>query len=66
MNWTQLARVVKEEKKNGNPIAAMIHRLKLETNQVTLLLTENKEDEDEDSLTRPAETVIIENREICL
>lgn len=34
MNWQELARIIKQEKKSGNYIAAMIHKLKLESNEV--------------------------------
>lgn len=33
-DWGQLWAIVKEEKKKGNPIANIIHRLKLEQNMV--------------------------------
>lgn len=39
MDWQDLNDLVKEEKRRGNPIALIIDTLKLETNQVTLLLT---------------------------
>jgi hypothetical protein len=34
LDWNQLWKLVKEEKKRGDPIASMIHRLKLDTNEV--------------------------------
>ena len=34
MDWNQLGAILKDEKKKGNPIAGIIHRLKLESNQV--------------------------------
>ncbi|KAG1435862.1 hypothetical protein G6F56_013801 [Rhizopus delemar] len=39
MDWQDLGDLVKEEKRRGNPIALMIETLKLETNQITLILT---------------------------
>jgi len=39
MNWDELKEIVKKEKKKGDPIANIIHQLKLETNQISLLLT---------------------------
>jgi hypothetical protein len=38
ISWTDITRMVKDEKKNGNPLANIIHKLYLEKNQVTLLL----------------------------
>lgn len=34
MGWDELNKIVKEEKKKGDPIASMIHKLKLGSNQV--------------------------------
>jgi len=50
IDWTELGRIVKDEKKKGDPIAGMIHRLKLETNEITLLL--NAQDQTEEEMTR--------------
>lgn len=36
--WDGLAKMVQDEKKNGNPIAQLIHSLQLEKNQITLRL----------------------------
>ncbi|KAI9492473.1 fibronectin-binding protein A N-terminus-domain-containing protein [Zychaea mexicana] len=57
MDWQDLNELVKEEKKRGNPIADIIGSLKLQTNQITLLLSEpdgyeseeDSSDEDTDS-----------------
>jgi hypothetical protein len=38
-DWTTLKKLVKLEAKKGNPIAQLIHQLKLETNQVTMFIT---------------------------
>jgi hypothetical protein len=35
MDWNYLAKLVKEEKKKGDPIASIIHKLKLDSNEVT-------------------------------
>ncbi|CAG8694233.1 12579_t:CDS:10, partial [Cetraspora pellucida] len=43
MDWKDLENLVIEEKKKGNPIAAVIAGLKLEINQITLLLKEPEE-----------------------
>ncbi|CAG8729924.1 15441_t:CDS:10, partial [Racocetra persica] len=43
MDWKDLENLVMEEKKKGNPIAAIIAGLKLEMNQITLLLKEPEE-----------------------
>ncbi|KAI8147504.1 fibronectin-binding protein A N-terminus-domain-containing protein [Fennellomyces sp. T-0311] len=48
MDWRDLNELVAEEKKRGNPIADIIHSLKLETNQITLLLSEPEDDYSED------------------
>lgn len=39
MDWQDLNDLVKEEKRRENPIAMIIDKLKLETNQLTLVLT---------------------------
>lgn len=39
MDWQDLNDLVKEEKRRENPIALIIDTLKLETNQLTLILT---------------------------
>ena len=36
MDWNELNNVVKQAKKNGDPIANMIHKLKLNQNQVKI------------------------------
>jgi len=45
ISWNDIARMVKDEKKAGNPLANLIHKLNLEKNQVTLLLDAADEDE---------------------
>ena len=47
MDWNELSRVIKEQKRLGNPVASIIHELKLDKNMVSLLLTgEDEEGED--------------------
>ncbi|KAH9318701.1 hypothetical protein KI387_020470, partial [Taxus chinensis] len=60
MNWKDLARMVKEEKKAGNPVAGLIHGLQLESNCITLLLSNNLDDMDEDEKTQPANKVEVD------
>lgn len=60
MDWIQLAKLVKEEKKKGDIIANSIHALKLNENKITLLLTStNESDEDDQSITLPAQLVLL-------
>ncbi|KAI9267123.1 fibronectin-binding protein A N-terminus-domain-containing protein [Helicostylum pulchrum] len=53
MDWQDLNDLVKEEKRRQNPIALIIETLKLDTNQLTLILSDPEEfdesDSDEDS-----------------
>ncbi|KAG2182712.1 hypothetical protein INT44_005692 [Umbelopsis vinacea] len=50
MDWRELEDLVKDEQKRGNPIALMIDSLKLETNQVSLRLSDpDYESSEEDS-----------------
>ena len=50
IDWTALAELVKQEKKKGDPLASIIHKLKLEQNAVVILLytPDDKFDEDYD------------------
>lgn len=54
MDWSEIGNVVKEQRKQGNPIAYLIHDLNLAKNKITLLLSHDLDDADEDELTRPA------------
>eukprot|EP00754_Rhynchopus_humris_P038642 Rhum_TRINITY_DN21258_c0_g1::Rhum_TRINITY_DN21258_c0_g1_i1::g.173593::m.173593 len=47
IDWGELSRVVKEQKNLGNPIAAIIHELKLDKNKVSLLLASQSDDADD-------------------
>ncbi|ERN03282.1 nuclear export mediator factor NEMF [Amborella trichopoda] len=60
MDWEDLARMVKEEKKSGNPVAGLIDKLHLERNCITLLLSNNLDDMDEEEKTRPADKVEVD------
>jgi hypothetical protein len=56
-DWAEIARLVKEQRKHGNPVAAIIHRVRLETNSITLLLSNSLDNADEDELTKPVRAV---------
>jgi hypothetical protein len=57
MDWADLGQMVKEERKAGNPVAGLIHSMQLEKNQITLLLSNNLDDMNEEEKTRPADRV---------
>lgn len=57
MSWDDLTRMVKEEKKAGNPVAGLIDKLHLERNCMTLLLSNNLDEMDDDEKTLPADKV---------
>jgi hypothetical protein len=49
ISWNDIGRMVKDEKKNGNPLANMIYKLNLDKNAVVLILDAvDEEDEDND------------------
>lgn len=60
MAWDDLALMVKEEKKAGNPIAGLIDKLYLERNTITLLLSNNLDEMDEDEKTSPVDKVEVD------
>lgn len=60
MSWEDLARMVKEEKKSGNPVAGLIDQLHLERNCMTLLLSNNLDEMDDDEKTLPADKVLFQ------
>ncbi|KAL9233066.1 hypothetical protein vseg_008106 [Gypsophila vaccaria] len=60
MNWEDLARMVKQEKKSGNPVAGLIDQLHLETNCLTLLLSNNLDEMDDEEKTLPADKVEVD------
>ncbi|GAB4825612.1 hypothetical protein Ancab_008486 [Ancistrocladus abbreviatus] len=60
MSWEDLARMVKEEKKSGNPVAGLIDKLHLERSCITLLLSNNLDEMDDDEKTLPADKVEVD------
>ncbi|RVW71611.1 E3 ubiquitin-protein ligase UPL6 [Vitis vinifera] len=60
MNWEDLARMVKEEKKSGNPVAGLIDKLYLERNCMTLLLSNNLDEMDDDEKTLHVDKVEVD------
>ena len=54
IDWAELNRIVKEEKKNGDPIAQIIQQLHLEENKITLMLSDIPYDSDEELTSKPA------------
>jgi len=60
MDWVNLKKMVKAEQKKGNPIAQLIHQLKLETNQITLLLTFGLDALEEEEQTLPVTCVDVD------
>ncbi|CAA7398591.1 unnamed protein product [Spirodela intermedia] len=60
MDWQDLARMIKEEKKLGNPVAGLIDKLHLERNCITLLLSNDLDEMDEDEITQPADKVEVD------
>ncbi|CAL1412934.1 unnamed protein product [Linum trigynum] len=65
MSWEDLARMAKEERKSGNPVAALIDKLHLEKNCMTLLLSNNLDDMDDDEKTLPADKAVMEFYSSC-
>ncbi|GAB2265587.1 hypothetical protein Dimus_000626 [Dionaea muscipula] len=60
MSWEDLARMVKEEKKSGNPVAGLIDKLYLERDSITLLLSNNLDEMDDDEKTLPVDKVEVD------
>ncbi|KAF3456411.1 hypothetical protein FNV43_RR01061 [Rhamnella rubrinervis] len=60
MSWEDLARMVKEERKSGNPVAGLIDKLHLDRNCMTLLLSNNLDEMDDDEKTLPADKVEVD------
>ena len=56
-SWEDLVRMVKEEKKSGNPVAGLIDKLYLEKNCMTLLLSNNLDEMDDNGKTQPVDKV---------
>ena len=57
MDWQELSRVVREERKAGNPVAGLIRSLHLERSRIALLLCPDMESADEEARTAPATVV---------
>lgn len=49
ISWPALKDLIKQEQKKGNPLAALVHSLKLEKNLVTILLYSPYEEGEEDA-----------------
>ncbi|KAH9683984.1 CCHC-type domain-containing protein [Citrus sinensis] len=60
MSWEDLARMVKEERKAGNPVAGLIDKLYLERNCMSLLLSNNLDEMDDEEKTLPVEKVEVD------
>lgn len=60
MSWEDLARMVKDEKKSGNPVAGLIDKLHLERNCMTLLLSNNLDEIDDEEKTQPVDKVEVD------
>ncbi|XP_075476557.1 uncharacterized protein LOC142517924 [Primulina tabacum] len=60
MSWVDLARMVKEEKKSGNPVAGLIDKLHLDRNCMALLLSNNLDEMDDDEKTQPVDKVEVD------
>ena len=44
MDWTMLQQLVKEQKEAGNPVACLIHELRLKTNQIVVILVDDDDE----------------------
>eukprot|EP01127_Copromyxa_protea_P022660 TRINITY_DN8259_c0_g1_i2.p1 TRINITY_DN8259_c0_g1~~TRINITY_DN8259_c0_g1_i2.p1 ORF type:complete len:1045 (-),score=329.71 TRINITY_DN8259_c0_g1_i2:172-3051(-) len=60
IDWSQLNNYIKEERNAGNPLALMIHKLKLQENKITVLLFDKYLAEDEEAYDLPTEPVDID------
>ncbi|RYR35304.1 hypothetical protein Ahy_A10g050462 isoform C [Arachis hypogaea] len=58
MNWDDLSRMVKDEKKSENPVASLIDKLHLERNCMILLLANNLDEMNDDEKTLPIDKVL--------
>ena len=59
MSWQDIQVLVKEAQAKGDPVASAIKQLKLESNHITLLLSDPYEDSDEDEPELKPQTVDI-------
>eukprot|EP00178_Gracilaria_changii_P026543 TRINITY_DN816_c2_g1_i1.p2 TRINITY_DN816_c2_g1~~TRINITY_DN816_c2_g1_i1.p2 ORF type:complete len:1097 (+),score=206.85 TRINITY_DN816_c2_g1_i1:3489-6779(+) len=62
VSWQGLEKMVQDEKKNGNPIAGMMHSLQLEKNQITLKLEYGAEAEEYDEIDRDADEEFVDDK----
>ncbi|QHO15443.1 uncharacterized protein [Arachis hypogaea] len=60
MNWDDLSRMVKDEKKSENPVASLIDKLHLERNCMILLLANNLDEMNDDEKTLPIDKVEVD------
>lgn len=60
MDWVDLTRMIKEERKSGNPVAGLIDNLHFERNCITLLLSNNLDEMDDDEKTSPVDKVEVD------
>ncbi|KAK9841572.1 hypothetical protein WJX74_008143 [Apatococcus lobatus] len=62
LDWKELERLIETETRAGNPVAGMVESLRLDVGRVTLLLSNDLDEEecDEDALARPATRVEVE------
>eukprot|EP00897_Mesotaenium_endlicherianum_P003139 jgi/Mesen1/2853/ME000174S02111 len=61
MDWGDLGRMIKEERRAGNPVAGIIQSLQLDKNQITLLLSHHEYDDmDDEQRTLPMEKVEVD------
>jgi hypothetical protein len=54
--------MVKDEKKAGNPVAGLIDKLHFEKNCMTLLLSNNLDEMDDDEKTFPVDKVLLQSK----
>lgn len=60
--WQELTRLVIESKKQGDPLASIVHALDLANHAVDVVLSEEDDDADEEALTAPATLVRLDVR----
>ena len=44
ISWQQIQRMIKDERKNNNPLAAIIHKINFEKQTINLMLDADTED----------------------
>lgn len=55
LDWTEIQRMIKEEKRVGNALALPIHKLRFEKSMIEILLYSEEQDEYFDDLSDIAE-----------